>query len=172
MTPLQFSLFFAALLVGYVLVHLRLVRFESYLRKVPALENVDRRLRDIVEVLQRVRLERVEERLERIHADLEAVVALLERMESSSPGTVTVISEPTAPSSDGARIRALVESRLLAMGCSDVRVLTDLSEASLEDETRVVVECMRRGMPCKGYVVTHNGAVRDVDLRSVAASFP
>lgn len=172
MTPLQFSLFFAALLVGYVLVHLRLVRFESYLRKVPALEDVDQRLRGIAEVLQRVRLERVEERLERIHADLEAVVAALERMESSAPRTVTVVSEPAAPQSDGARIRALVEGRLLAMGCSDVRVLTDLSEASLEDETRVVVECVRGGMPCKGHVVTQNGAVRDVDLRSVAASFP
>ena len=38
MTTLQFSLFFAAILVAYLLVHLRLVRFEGHLKEIVALQ--------------------------------------------------------------------------------------------------------------------------------------
>ena len=37
MTPLQFSLFFAAILVAYFLVHLRLIRFEAHLKEISGL---------------------------------------------------------------------------------------------------------------------------------------
>ena len=55
MTTLQFAVFFAALLVGYVLVHVRLVRFETYLREVSALKVMNERLKGLSDVLTRVR---------------------------------------------------------------------------------------------------------------------
>ena len=42
MDTLQFALFFAALLVAYVLVHMRLVRFEAYLKEMSALRGAQR----------------------------------------------------------------------------------------------------------------------------------
>ena len=51
MTPLQFTLFFVALLVGYVLVHLRLVRFEEHLQKLAGIRGLDDRLRQLDERL-------------------------------------------------------------------------------------------------------------------------
>ena len=44
MSPLQFTLFFAALLVGYVLVHLRMVRFEAHLRELGRLRRIEEEL--------------------------------------------------------------------------------------------------------------------------------
>ena len=70
------------------------------------------------------------------------------------------------------RIRGAVETRLLALGCRDLRVLTDLSTANLDEPVTVQVECRRDGMPVKGRVVARNGAVVDVDLQTVAQSFP
>ena len=74
MSTLQFGLFFAALLIGYVLVHIRLVRFEKYLREVSALKVVNERLQGVTDVLSRVDLAAVEERLEMIHGRLGELV--------------------------------------------------------------------------------------------------
>ena len=51
MSALQFTLFFVALLVGYVLVHLRLVRFEEHLRKLAGIRGLDERLAQADRVL-------------------------------------------------------------------------------------------------------------------------
>src|SRR5690349_475803 len=78
MDALQFTLFFVALLVGYVLVHLRLVRFEEHLQKLAGIRGLDDRLRalddrlaQLGESFEKVRLERVEGQLQRLHEDLE-----------------------------------------------------------------------------------------------------
>ena len=66
----------------------------------------------------------------------------------------------------------MVEGRLLAMGFGNLRVLTDLSRANLDDEVIVLVECHKNGMLYKGRVTSRNGAIQGVDMQSVAAGFP
>ena len=54
MDVLQFTLFFAALFVGYVLLHVRVARFEGHLEKLASLRSIDDRLRQIDDRLQLV----------------------------------------------------------------------------------------------------------------------
>ena len=72
----------------------------------------------------------------------------------------------------GDRIRSAIEARLLSLGYGGLRILTDLSEADLDDELEVMVECEREHMPSKGTVVTRNGGIVDVRLSSASQSFP
>jgi len=174
MSTLQFALFFAALLIGYVLVHIRLVRFEKYLREVSALKVVNERLQGVTDVLSRVDLHAVEERLELIHGRLGELGDLGERLEQA----VERVSEredvvlPAAIATAGERIRALVETRLLSLGYHNLRVLTDLTAVGMTDELEVTVECDKNQTAFKGKVVTCNGEIRDVNLQSVTQAFP
>lgn len=188
MSTLQFSLFFVALLVGYFLLHLRLVRFEEHLQKLAGIRSMDDRLRvldervqRIVEVVEQVRLDRVEGRLDRLHDDLEDL------REATTQVRHAVVQIPVpVPATDGAgtpapgvvvesvgaRIAALVEGRLLQLGYGNLSILTDLGGARSDHDVEVQVECERAGMPAKGRVVVRNGSVRDVALQTVAAMFP
>ena len=181
MTELQFSLFFVAIVVGYVLVHMRLVRFEAWLRKMGELETLNERLDGVARTLERVRLDRVEEALATVHDDLGAVrddLAAVERAireaadrVAAPPPAVEVRSAaPDTHAPD--RIRAVVEARLLELGYRELRLLSDLADARSEDRTEVRVEATRRHMPMKGTVVVRNGSVVDVALQSAAKSFP
>ncbi len=174
MDTLQFTLFFAALLIGYVLIHLRLVRFEKYLREVSALRVVNERLNGVAEALTRVNLDRVEDRLEMIHAELGALVEISGRLEQAvarSREQAAVANQAAGPTVVE-RIRDLVETRLLSLGYRNLRILTDLSSVAFADEVEITVECQKNQMIFKGKVVTGNGEIRDVDLQSVARSFP
>ncbi|MBL8750831.1 MAG: hypothetical protein JNK78_16845 [Planctomycetes bacterium] len=190
MSVLQFSLFFTALLVGYFLLHLRLVRFEEHLQKLAGIRSMDDRLRSLddrllqlVTAFEKVGLERIEARLERIQEGLEdlreattdvrhAVVqipaaspAQVDQRASSTPSETSVA--PVAAS-----IANLVEARLLQLGYSNIDVLTDLRGARVDEQIEVQVECERSGMPAKGRVIVRNGSVRDVALQTVAQMFP
>lgn len=188
MSELQFSLFLAALVVGYLLVHLRLVRFERYLRELERLRELDARLEKVVAAVERQKFEgveptlaRVREDLSRIHADIaglrsgfEATIeglAAVERAVREEAGRAAVAAGG-AEHSAGARIRAAVEARLFDLGYRDLCVLTDLSAAQGDERTEVRVEATRKSMPVKGTVAVRNGAVVDVSLQSVAKSFP
>jgi len=70
------------------------------------------------------------------------------------------------------RISAIVESRLLQLGYTRLKLLTDLSEASPDKDVEVQVECERGHMPAKGRVLVRNGAVYDVAMQTVATTFP
>ena len=72
----------------------------------------------------------------------------------------------------GARIQALVESRLLQLGYGNLDILTDLSAVRSDHDVEVQVECERSGMPVKGRVLVRNGSIRDVALQTVAQMFP
>lgn len=186
MEPLQFTLFFVALLVGYALVHLRLVRFEEHLQKLAGIRGLDDRLRQLDERLQklgesfdRVRLDRVEAQLDRLHDDLEDLReattdvqhAVVQIPPPPSPSPV-----PSAEANVGAspldRVVELVENRLLQLGYHDIVLLSDLSGADLTRDVELQVECWRGGMPVKGRVVLRNGSVRDIALQTVATMFP
>jgi hypothetical protein len=176
MNTLQFSLFFVALLVGYILVHVRLARFESYLREIAGLKLLNERLKGVSDVLERVRLDHIEDQLGQLHDDLVALQELGSRIERAS-GRAGTSSEPapigaagTATTSD--RIRAAVESRLLALGYGSLHILSDLAEASLDEPMEVRVECTKGHMAHKGTVVTRNGGVVDVRLQAVGQAFP
>lgn len=185
----QFALFFVALLVGYVLVHLRLVRFEEHLQKLAGIRSMDDRLRllderllALVEGLDRFRLERVEAKLERLHEDLEdlreatsgvrqAVVQIpVPPMPALAGDGSVVIAAPSE--SPGARIRALVENCLLQLGYGDLAILTDLGQTRSDADVEVQVECEKNGMPVKGRVLVRNGSIRDVALQTAAQMFP
>ena len=192
MTPLQFSLFFAALLVGYVLVHLRMIRFEEHLQKLAGIRSLDDRLRSLddrvhkmTESMAKVSMERVSAQLERLHEDLEDLREATTDVRQAvvqipTPAVVTVASEDgafsdraaTIAESPATRIVALIETRLLQLGYRHLRLLGDLSGAQMADEIEVQVEVERNGMPYKGRVVMRNGSVHDVNVQSVAQAFP
>jgi hypothetical protein len=174
MTTLQFAVFFAALLVGYVLVHVRLVRFETYLREVSALKVMNERLKGLSDVLTRVDLEPVEDRLDLIGNELHSLVVIASRFEQAGTRERDTAVPPIAAPGDtaGERIRALVETRLLSLGYRNLHILTDLSAATFADELEVAVECEKNQMARKGKVITCNGEIRDVHMQSVAQTFP
>lgn len=185
MDAMQFSLFFVALLVGYVLVHLRLMRFEEHLQKLGGirglddrLRQLDDRLRQLAESFDKLRVDRIEGQLERLHDDLEdlrdatnhvqhAVVQIppLAQQAAAPAGEVLAESLPT-------RLVALVENRLLQQGYHDVNLLTDLANVDLTRDVELQIECWRGGMPVKGRVLVRNGSVRDVALQTVVQMFP
>ncbi|MBX3465039.1 MAG: hypothetical protein KF830_17865 [Planctomycetes bacterium] len=186
MSVLQFSLFFLALLVGYVLLHLRLVRFEEHLQKLTGIRSIDDRLRGLddrmrllVEALEKVQLERIERRLDRLHDDLEDLreatgevrSAVVQIPSPAAAGAAVALPAPAA-APYGARVAALVEGRLLQLGYGNLQILTDLSEVAADREVEVQVECERNRMPAKGRVLVRNGSVRDVALQTVAPMFP
>jgi len=174
MSTLQFGLFFAALLIGYVLVHIRMVRFEKYLREVSALKVVNERLQGVTDVLGRVDLASVEERLEMIREQLGDLGEIGERLEQAieRSGARADVPVPVVSVSAGERIRALVETRLLSLGYRHLRLLTDLDSASMADEIEIRVECEKNQTAYKGKVVTCKGEIRDVHLQSVTQAFP
>jgi hypothetical protein len=189
MDVMQFTLFFLALLVGYVLLHLRLVRFEEHLQKLSGIRSIDDRLRGIEERLQtlgesfdKVGLSRIEQRLDRLHEDLEdlheatgqvrhAVVQIPSRPPLAGADHPVGAAETMAVSA-GVRIAGLVENRLLQLGYGNLQILTDLSGAEADRDIEVQVECERGGMPAKGRVLVRNLNVRDVAIQTVAQMFP
>ncbi len=179
MSTLQFSLFFAALLVGYLLVHVRLVRFERYLEEVAGLKQMNERLERVAQSIERVRLDRTEQALSLLHEDLGAVVEACGRVERAVRRNADSVVVPTVPvgtsvesTSIARRICDSVTDRLLALGYRNLRVLSDLTNATLEDRTEITVECEKRQTSYKGKVVAQNGAVVDLQLQSVNQAFP
>ena len=179
MSTLQFSLFFAGLLIGYLLIHSRLVRFEGYLKEISGLKPLNERLQGVSDSIERVRLDRVEEQLGQLHEDLVGLLQQLSRLERTihqdlvenfvpAPQSASVGSIELTP---GERVAAVVETRLLQLGYGDLRILTDLGHVRLEDRIDVRVEARKGEMPCKGTVTVRNGSVVDVALRSVVQSF-
>lgn len=181
MTVLQFSLFFVALLVGYLLLHVRLVRFEQYLREMVGLKTINERLGALASALEKLKLDRLEQRLEQLHDDLEdlredvrhsasSVTEAVVRIPTPSTPVMTLAASAELPGSD--RLRALVETRLLQLGYGNLRLLTDLTGLSLDGEVEVQVECERNHMPCKGRVMLRGGSLRDVQMQPVVQAFP
>jgi hypothetical protein len=171
MDLIQFSLFFAALLVGYVLVHVRLVRFEQHLREIAGIRTLNQRLEAVASALERVRLDRVEELLHQLHEDLRALHRATVDVEAAVARIPTPEGGVPAPGG-GDRVLAAVETRLLRLGYQNLRILSDLSRQTAEGDAEVLVECERAGMPCKGRVTLRNGSVRDVQIQSAAQTFP
>lgn len=188
MGDVQFSLFFVALLVGYVLVHLRLVRFEEHLQKLSSLRGLDDRLRSLddrlrllAESFDKVRLDRVEGQLARLHDDLEdlreatsgvqqAVVQIPQPVMQAPP--VVLEPAPKVVTRAADLVLSRVETRLQELGYHAVRVLDDLSGVQLEHDLELRIECERGGMPVKGRVLVQNGTVRDLALQTVVQMFP
>ena len=184
-TP-QFTLFFVALLVGYVLVHLRMVRFEEHLQKLAGIRSLDERLkalddrvRTLTELVDKKGMGRVTEQLDRIHDDLEDLREATQQVGES------VVQIPSLQLGDGHgseragaseapanRIVAVIETRLLQLGYRNLRLLGDLTDAQFTDDIEVQVEAERNGMPCKGRVVMRNGSVSDVHVQTVTQAFP
>ena len=202
MSLVQFSLFFAAVLIAYVLVHLRLARFESFLQRLvgphgsAGLPSLDERLRRLAEVLERrdsavdrTDIERFENGIAGVHDELREVVEVLSRIERAAnvrreasaldagASGVAGVGLGSVSSGDGQMSHALVvrravEATLFAMGYRKLKILTDLEGDHEPGPLDVVVECEREGMPVKGRLQVHGDAVLDMDLRSLHSMFP
>lgn len=183
MNELHFALLFAALVVGYVLLHVRVARFEVHLEKLASLRSIDDRLRQIDDRMQllgtsvdRIRTDRVESQLERLHSDL----LDLREVTANVQNAVVQIPAPVAPTPSGkfptessaARMLTAVENRLFELGYHEIRVLNDLGGVEPAGDVELQVECWRGGMPLKGRVLVRNCAVRDVALQTVVQMFP
>jgi hypothetical protein len=182
----QFSLFFAALLVGYVLIHLRIVRFEEHLRGLATLRSIDERLAALGQQMpggDPEQMQRIEAQLLRLHDDLEDLRETATRVGEQLGEAIVRIPQPVLTPGDAAdsaatsvsaadRVRAVVEARLLQLGYGHLRLLTDLQGATLDGDIEVQVECERRNMPQKGRVVVRNGTIRDIAMQSSAPTFP
>lgn len=201
MGSLQFSLFFAALLVGYVLVHLRMIRFEEHLQKLAGIRSLDDRLRTlddrlkhVADAFEKVSFDRVSTQLERLHTDLQdlqestvdvrqAIVQLPAVSSVASSGGSAGESQRIVDGdervhmiprneSPATRIVAMIETRLIQLGYRHLRLLGDLGDVQMADEVEVQIEAERNGMPFKGRVLVRNGSVCDVNVQSVAQAFP
>lgn len=177
MSTLQFTLFFAGLLIGYVLVHLRLMKFEAYLKEISVLKLLNERLSGVAEAMDRIKVDNLEEGLQLLHEDAKELAANAVRIERSLSGlggqgdegnrTLTSSGQSAAE-----KVCAVVEERLFQLGYQKPRILTDLRHLHIEDEMEVLVECERQMMPYKGKIKTKNGAILDVDVHSVVSMFP
>lgn len=189
MDAVQFSLFFVALLVGYLLVHLRLIRCETHLQKLAGIRALDDRLRSLderlarlSEVFEKFRVDRIEAQLERLHEDLEDVRDATGSVRQAvvqipAPTSQLVAAAPVPPvplvAEDAiARVCGVVETRLLQLGYGRIQILTDLTGLASTADVELQVEAERNGMPMKGRVTVRNGSVRDVTLQSVVQMFP
>lgn len=188
MSTLQFTLFFVAVLAGYVLVHLRVARFEEHLRQLSLLKDMDQKLAALEERVRALATAvapeeraRVSDQLDRLHDDLEdlrdaargvgeAVVQI--PSVRPEPGQAVGGAGAAAARAPSAEIVSVVEARLLQLGYRNLRLLGDLRGVQLTDEVEIQVEAERNGMPCKGRVIAHNGSVSDVHMQTVAQSFP
>ena len=108
----QFSLFFAALVICYMLVHIRLARFETYLKEVATLRLLNERLKDLADRMERVRVDRVEEGLHQLHEDLVEIkesANKLQQTQKAAPAREAGITQVIAPSvSPAERVRSAV----------------------------------------------------------------
>jgi hypothetical protein len=179
MDTFQFALFFVAILIGYILVHLRLAKFELYLKEISGVKRLDERLQGVVEAMERIKVERLEEGLHQLHEDarevIEAIKGVERKVATTANQQVEVITregEALAAATAADRICAAIEERLFGLGYNKLHILTELAGVSLEDEVTVQVECERRMMPCKGSVTARNGRITDVDVHSVVRMFP
>jgi len=180
----QFSLFFVALLLGIVVLHVRVARFEEYLRELQGLKSIDQRIQGVLAAmpqLDKQRLDRIESALHRLHEDLEDLRETTQQVEHAVVQIpAPVVAAPiaaTAPvvsteATSGERVLAMVETRLLQLGYHNLRILTDLRGAVLDGDLEVLVECERAYMPQKGRVLLRNGSIRDVALQTAAPMFP
>ncbi|MFO1052519.1 MAG: hypothetical protein U1F36_09925 [Planctomycetota bacterium] len=189
MSDLQFSLFFVAIIVGYLLVHARMVRLESWLARLGRLEALEQKLDKMQATLERIAADVGAEQhpVQPVSAEdptaVRDALARVERvlrdgfaqLQSAATPIVVASATPQASVADASapeRIRAVVETRLLELGYRDLRILGDLSEARLEERTEVRVEATRQHMPMKGIVAVRNASVVDIALQSAAKSFP
>lgn len=175
MDPLQFSLFFAALLIAYVLVHMRLVKFETYLREIGGLKQLNDRLKGVAEAMERIKVERLEDGLQLLHEDARDIGDTLQKVETGvgvvhtdSGGAVIPSGEASVPE----RICSAVEEQLFRLGYQNLRILTDLRHIHIEDEVEVQVECEKQMMRYKGKVLARNSSILNVDLQPVVEMFP
>lgn len=173
------GLFLGGLLVGYLLLSVRLARFERHLAELAGLKVLGERVEQLAQQMDHLRPDRVETLLERIHEDLQRLQDTNEALGQTIQRAATqavVAAEPSVvmsrPESAAERVRALVEVRMLHLGYTNLRILSDLTMATMEGDFEVQVEGERNQMPCKGRVALRNGSVRDVSMQSAATMFP
>jgi hypothetical protein len=173
MDMLQFALFFAAVVIGFLLVFMRTAKTLTLLQELVRLRAVEDRLKTIEQVVQTLRSQLP---IAAVQESLEALRAIRDRIGQLGEVAVSKVVEIPVPAEAAARpvetVRALVENRLFGMGYHRVHILSDLPERHSPDEFSVLVECQRDEVAFKGHLVVKNGAVLDVQLSSVLQMFP
>lgn len=172
------------LVLGVLVVSFLALRRSSALsRRLETLEQLGR-LEEIQEHLNRVDAERGDldqRRLEHVLVDVRAgikrleasILGVLERQAADAQAERPAQAESPRPVP---KLRERVVNRLLALGYSDIRVVTDaaeLAELSAEDaDGSIVVEVHQGATQLKGRVLLRGGSITDVDLKSFYPIFP
>jgi len=174
MDMFQFALFFAAVVIGFVLVFLRTARTAPLLEELGRLRSVDDRLKAIEASLLALRGQLnttvLQDALEVLRGIHERLGQLGETAAAPKVVEIPVPVRTEARAVDS--VRTLVENRLFGMGYRQVKILSDLPEQAGPEELQVLVECQRDDVACKGHLLLKNGAVLDVRLHSVLQMFP
>lgn len=183
--PLHFVLLSVAVVICYILIHLRLARLDVHLRDLEGLNGIDDRLASIDEQLSgleqtadKATQVRMWERLKRLNRELVDLREVTEQIRNQTNGLpeMRVIHEkytklpraldPSQPAAS--QVIKLIELRLAELGYSKVDITGDLSNAGLSDEIQVNVRATHSGEPCIGYVVMRGSEMEELEMRRVA----
>lgn len=156
-------------LTGSLLAELR--RVHQRLERLDRLEDLRAQLGKLTESSSGLDLRRIEHvliDLRDLHKHLE------ERLLAAVEAGGRIDRAAAGGALDGPALAERAVSRLLAMGYERVRVLTPPSELAkiAAEGGDVVVEARRDGAIAKGRVLVREGAITDVEMRSVHTMFP
>jgi hypothetical protein len=171
-TPeLQFALTFVTLVVLAVVLYVRMIRYDQYLREEKeGIQRLNERLQALTDGLEALGLRTVEERLLEIQEVLESIRDGLQRPLPAASGPTAV--EPSEASLRRSSLIDIVEAKLYNLGYGKVSVVTDLTGVDSQEPTRIVVEAERNGVAHKGYLVIHGSAVTELEMQPSYTSFP
>jgi hypothetical protein len=165
-------------LSGVLLLAKRLTRIDVALRRLDALEELDRRLRDLSAEFDRKELntllqakmtEMTEANRRLTHAMGEMRQDLLEMKEAKE--RVASVGEQASSQQKLPDAGEVVRTHLRGTGYDDVQILSDLN--SLQGRSgRVVFEARRTGVMHKGHVRLKDGVVVDENVRAAYSAFP
>jgi len=162
-TPeLQFALTFVTMIVLAAIVYIRLTRYESYLRDLQGIPELNERLASLVEGLEGLKTRRVE-------ASLVEIQEILEAIREGLGKNARPVEIPRAPKPS---LVDLVEAKLYNLGYREVSVITDLSDTNSLEPVKVVVEAKKDAATHKGHLVVHGTSVIELDLQPVFTTFP
>jgi len=171
------TLAFGAVVLGFLGVR----RLGALARRLEALEQLGR-LEEIQEHLSRAAAERGDLDQRRLEHVLTDVRGGIKRLEASILGVLErqATEAQTAPPAQAERsvpsLRERVVNRLLALGYSDIRVVTgsdELAELSGPGaDGSIVVEVHQGASQLKGRVLLRGGTITDVELKSFYPIFP
>ena len=150
----------AGVLVTFLLLYVRTTKFESYLKEIQGLRNLNERIRSLNEGIERLDTTTMEEHLFALRKMSTRMVEVLEKRQEE---------ERLSSQNDA---RSALESVLFSMGFEEISLLGSLDQADGAEPVEVQVECLKEQVQHKGSVIMRAGSVAEVRIRPVYEVFP